>query len=428
MEIINKIKTLLLKLKKTGFTHIFSSSVVNKIISLASGVILVRILTKSEYGTYVAANNVLGFFLMFTGFGATAGLLQMCCEANNKRKLMSMYAFGSKVGLIFNVFLSIAVLGVALGVELPIPGANMCLVLMSFCPLVQLYPELQKIYLRANKENKKYSYANIFQTIITFSFACVLSLKFRAYGLIISQYISAVVAALFSIKYLGVPVGINYNLPIEKKTKKKFFEISGISMINVGVSQLMYLLDIFVLGLVVGESDIIASYKVATTIPTALNFIPASIVVYIYPYFVEHRKDKTWLFKNYRRVILGLGGFNLITTMVLFAFAPFVISLIFGKQYLEAVLPFRILCVSYFISGTFRNISGNLLVTQRKLKFNLFESVFSSGLNTLLNFLLISRFHSVGAAMATLLTMSVSAIISTIYLIIIFNKVGKIKK
>ena len=204
-----------------------------------------------------------------------------------------------------------------------------------------------------------------------------------------------------------------------------FFEISGISMVNVGVSQLMYLLDIFVLGLVVGESDIIASYKVATTIPTALNFIPAAIVVYIYPYFVEHRNDKTWLFKNYRRVILGLGAFNLITTIVLFVFAPFFISLIFGKQYLEAVLPFRILCVSYFISGTFRNIAGNLLVTQRKLKFNLFESVFSSGLNTLLNFLLISRFHSVGAAIATLLTMSISAIISTIYLIITFKKVGE---
>ena len=232
-------------------------------------------------------------------------------------------------------------------------------------------------------------------------------------------------AALFSMKCLGVPVGINYNLPIEKKTKKMFFEISGISMVNVGVSQLMYLLDIFVLGLVVGESDIIASYKVATTIPTALNFIPAAIVVYIYPYFVEHRNDKTWLFKNYRRVILGLGAFNLITTIVLFVFAPFFISLIFGKQYLEAVLPFRILCVSYFISGTFRNIAGNLLVTQRKLKFNLFESVFSSGLNTLLNFLLISRFHSVGAAIATLLTMSISAIISTIYLIITFKKVGE---
>lgn len=423
MVIRDRIKSNIKKLKNSGFIHIFSSSVINKIISLGSGIILVRILTRTEYGTYVSANNILGFFLLFTGFGATSGLLQMCCEMNNEKKLRNMYIYGSRVGLLFNVFLSISVLCVALFVELPISGANSCLLLMSFLPLAQLYPELQKIYLRANKENKKYSYANTFQSFVTFILACGLSLKFRAYGLVISHYISAVITAIFLINCLKVPL-VNHVEPVDRGTKKAFFEISGISMLNVGVSQIMYLLDIFVLGLVVGESDAIASYKVATTIPTALFFIPAAIIVYIYPYFVEHRNDRVWLFKNYRRVIIGLGTFNFIVTTILFIFAPFFISLIFGRQYIDAVLPFRILCVSYFISGTFRYIAGNILVTQRRLKFNLLESVFSSGLNTLLNFLLIDRFYSVGAAMATLFTMIISSIISTIYLIKIFRRIG----
>ena len=38
------------KLFSTGFFHIFGSNVINKILSFASGILLVRILTKSEYG------------------------------------------------------------------------------------------------------------------------------------------------------------------------------------------------------------------------------------------------------------------------------------------------------------------------------------------------------------------------------------------
>lgn len=49
------------KLFKTGFFHIFGSSVINKIVTFASGIILVRILSKEEYGVYTYAENLLSF-------------------------------------------------------------------------------------------------------------------------------------------------------------------------------------------------------------------------------------------------------------------------------------------------------------------------------------------------------------------------------
>ena len=161
----------------------------------------------------------------------------------------------------------------------------------------------------------------------------------------------------------------------------------------------------------------IASYKVATTIPTALTFIPLSVITYAYPYFARNRDNRAWMTTNYRHLVLAMGGVNFVIAGGLILIAPWLIGLVFGRVYLDAVLPFQILCASYIFSGTFRIVSGNLLVTQRKLKFNLFMAVFSSAMNTVLNVFMIRVWSSVGAALATFVTALITSILSTAYLI-----------
>ena len=187
----------------------------------------------------------------------------------------------------------------------------------------------------------------------------------------------------------------------------------------------MYLLDIFVLGYVVVDSGVIASYKIATNIPTALQFIPQAIMVFLYPYFARNKDNREWLLKNYKRLILSFGLFNLAVSFMMFVFAKPIIFIFFGEQYLDALVPFRILSCSYFFSATFRSIAGNLLITQRKLKFNLFVSVFASAMNTILNIFMIRAWESNGAALATLITIFVSGLISTCYLIYVFKSKKK---
>ena len=138
---------------------------------------------------------------------------------------------------------------------------------------------------------------------------------------------------------------------------------------------------------------------------------------------VRNKDNKQWVTRNFERVIVFLGLFNVIIALGMFVFAPFIISLVFGEQYLDAVGPFRILCISYVFSGTFRTISGNLLVTQRKLKFNLFVSIVSSGLNTALNYFMIKSYGSEGAAWATLITAVFCAILCTSYLMYTFIRI-----
>ena len=132
--------------------------------------------------------------------------------------------------------------------------------------------------------------------------------------------------------------------------------ICAICVLNNGLSELMYLLDVFILGLTVPDETVIASYKVATTIPTALVFIPQSIIIYVYPYFARNRENRDWLIANYRRLVLSMGVLNLLVGGGLFLVAPWFVTLVFGERYLDAVLPFQILCASYIFSELYPEI------------------------------------------------------------------------
>ena len=78
------IKRITSKLGCTGFFHVFGSTAINKIISFASGIVLVRLISKSEYGIFSYANNLLNFFMIACGLGAASGILQMCSEQRDE--------------------------------------------------------------------------------------------------------------------------------------------------------------------------------------------------------------------------------------------------------------------------------------------------------------------------------------------------------
>lgn len=98
----------------------------------------------------------------------------------------------------------------------------------------------------------------------------------------------------------------------------------------------------------------------------------------------------------------------------------------YGNHYLDSVIPFRILVINYFFSGTFRSIAGNLLVTQRKLEFNTFVAIISGILNIVADIVLIFRFGAVGAAYATLIIVILCSSLNVGYLLITF--INKCKK
>ena len=408
------------KLFSTGFFHIFSSSVINKILTFLSNIIVVRLISKLDYGVFVYADNIVSMILIATGMGLVSGTFQLCSEKKDEEK-DEIFKYGSAIGIKFNIILSIILVFISQFASMKFDSAGEYLLLLSINPILLIIFDFQQIYFRSKMENKKYAMISSLNTFLVVMGAIVGVILASVNGMIIGRNTAYLVTIIFVFYKLNVPIRLSRG-HISKEDKKALFKISIISMLNNGMSQLLYLLDIFLLGLILADESVIASYKVATVIPTAMAFIPSAIVTYIYPYFAANKDNKKWCLKNYYKLIKYFGGVNLVLTIVMIIFAELIVIFVYGAKYVDSALCFRILAISYFFSGTFRMISGNLLVTQRRLGFNLMVNIVSGSLNIVGNIILIPTLESLGAAITTLMVVVVSSMLSTIYYIYILKR------
>ena len=416
----SRIRALVKKLINGGFAHLFGSSVINKILSFMSSVILVRLIPKTDYGVFSNADNILGIFCLLEGAGMVTAFLQFGCTSGGKKK-ENIWSFTFYFSLIFQVVLCIVIVITALFANFSMKGTGHLLLLMAFLPIPRLIRDMQQVYLRTEMKNKDYAYSNTFSTAITVILSCVLSFFFLEKGLIVANYIAAISTIIFIMVKSGVKFPTITHV-LDRKEKRKILKFSAVCVINNSTSSIMYLLDTFVLGIVVASSTVTASYKVASKIPTALAFIPVCVLTYIYPYFAKHKDDGKWCLRNFKRVLLFLGTFNIIVVGTLIAVAPVVLNVVFGSQYMDALVPFRLLCLNYIIQSTFGTVSGQLLVSQEKLKFNTFTGFASSIMNTIMNLWLIPLYSSIGAAVATVSVTTVISLSKAGYLYMILRK------
>ena len=402
------------RLRVSGFFHIFFSNILNMAIAFVTGIILVRVLSKSDYGIYSYANNVFSIFIIFNGLGATSAALQLCSETDDKAKRDALSNFGYLFGAKFSFLLCLIILFVAAFIPLPVDGSSQLLGFLFLLPLFIFLNEMQKVVLRSELRNSQYAYSNIVATFFILVGTVAGAFLWSTTGLIIGRYL----AVLMSIIVVAV---VFHSLPRRKAQKasrdekKPFRRIALVSSLNNGLGELTYLIGTFIVGIALSTSEAVAVYQVATMIPIALNFIPLSIVVFIYPYFARNKENHLWVWKNYKRVMAVTMIICIALSLFCIIGASLIIKIVFGAQYLEAVPPFRILMAGFALASSLRLISGNLLVTQRKLLFNSVVAGGSILLLVALNIILVPKYGIVGASVAQATMLVLSGCASTVY-------------
>lgn len=415
------IKNKIRKAVNTGFFHIFSSSVLRNILSFISGIVLVRIIPKAIYGTYSYANNVVSYFMLFSGLGIASATFQVCCEKRKDGNIpQELFNYGVSWGYSINVLLSLLIVVYSFVFTGNVSGAEEYLVFLSFLPVVNILYELLTLYYRSKSDNKRYAIINIISATLTFLLSIIGSLMFGVWGMIISNYLTPILTFVVA----RIRFGYNYNFKfrIDKKMEIDIWKLAITSMAANAVSGIMYMIDISMVGMFLKDGSQVASYKIAATIPSALYFLTSTIVTYIYPYFAEHKDDIEWTKYRAKQTLAGCSILFGIICFALFVFSYPIITIVFGNQYADAVPVFKILIIAFFFQSTFRGICGNLLVTQRKVKFNLFESVLTGIVNIIGDYILIQKYGAVGVSLSTLIVMVFSGTLATSYYFFVLNK------
>ena len=402
---------------KNGFFHIFSANVINKIIQFGISVVIVRLITKEAFGQWSYANNILNFFLLVDGLGVSSGLLQFASASRSEEERLSYLKYALLIGIAFNSILAIAVLFFCYFFELPVDGSTEILRMLSLTPLITIFFGILQIYLRAKLRNKEFSFVTVVNTITFFVGVLIGGYFFQVTGIVWGRYLAYIVSTVVAIWFLKDYYRSFFRVGIpSKENRKQFLEFSVVCMLSNSISQALYLMDTFLIGIMIHSDLVIASYKTATLIPFALNFIPSSVMTFAYPYFARYKDDKSLIKNYYLKMQRYLFLLNSLISALLIFFTPLVIKILFGSSYLDAVIPFRILSFGYLIAGTFRIPSGNVIASLGKVQVNFYNAVISGGANIVLDIILIKYYGSVGAAIATVLVFIISSIVSVWYL------------
>lgn len=398
-------------LLSTGFFNIVGSSVLNRIITFLSGMILVRVLSKEDYGAYSYALTLVNYFILFNGLGTSSCVVQLCVEQKEDDRAEYVYRIANTIGILWDIVLACVIAFVALFVKLSVEGANIALLCLAPLPLCSLLVEFQQQRLRSEFKTREYAWATNINSAVLVAFSVLGAFIGSTTGLSLARSL-AMVASVIVVFFL---FRTRVYLRSPKAPRALIADIVKMSLtvcVTNAVSQALILIGTSFVGSQLQSAELTATYSTATAIPFALAFLPSMITVYAMPYFVEHASDRRWVLRSLALCTLAAMVISSLVAMFCIFSADWLIPFVFGDQYIDAIPSFRILIVAFAIAAPFRTVSGNVLASHRRYVFNLFSGLVSLVTCSVVTWLTLPSMGIEGAAIGYLAAMVVGSIVS----------------
>lgn len=176
-------------------------------------------------------------------------------------------------------------------------------------------------------------------------------------------------------------------------------------------------LDTVMLGFMKTDEDV-GYYSAAVKIKIILVSIVTSLGTVLLPrcsYYVEHQ-----LFEEFQKICAKALNFVFILAtplMVYFIlFAKEGIYFLSGSSYEKSILPMQIIMPTLLFIGISNILGMQILVPLGKEKIVLYSEIIGAMVNLIVNFILIPKYASIGAAIGTVLAEAIVFIVQYIYL------------
>lgn len=397
----------------------------NKIISFASGVILVRVLSKADYGAYSYALNIINYFVLFNGLGASSCVVQLCIERGEGGGAAELvYRAASSIGMLWDVVLTVILVVAALFLPLPVEGAGGLLLFLAPLPILSLIVDLQQQRLRSMFMNREYALTTNINTLSLAAFSVGGALLGASAGLSLGRSFAMVFSSL--VARLAFKVRVHVRPPrIGRLAVADILKMSVTVCLTNAVSQLLILVGTTLVGSLTGDQSAVAGYAAATTIPFALMFLPSMVMTYVTPYFIQHACDRTWVLRRWGLCTAGVGLVAIVVAAACIVGAGWIVPTVFGMQYVSSVPSFQILMAAFVIGSVLRSVSGNVLASHRKYVFNLVSSGISLAAALASTFAFVPMCGMLGAAFGYLLAMVLGSVVNVTGVLVFAGKPSK---
>lgn len=414
-KLLREITLVLNKIMNVGFLHLLSSNILLQFAGFGGQVFLTRFLSAEDIGRIRVLQSFLGIILIIATLGINTAILRYCSENIEQEKKQKLFNVGIKINLIISI---VVVTMVYILSEFKVfseeSTINTAMQVYIFQLPFLVISGVVINYLQAQKKiktiSKIQSLSKILVILVSSIFACIFGFMGYVVGIMVSN------ACTFA---LIVPL-IKDELKkfrssqITKSEVRQLLNIGRFAFLANLLSQFVLSLNIIMANYLIGDKEQIGYYSIAQLIITTLMMIPFTLNQIMVPYLSEQSNniDKLiGILKVYQKRM------RIITTVVAFLAyftIPILIPIVFGKQYNESIVDFKILLLG-LIFWSLYSPKGVTLLSIGRIDLNFYTSLWSFGTNIILNFIMIKQYGMTGAAIANSVTYFITYFINNFY-------------
>lgn len=372
-----------------------------------------RILLAEGTGKVSFATSIISYFAMFAQLGIPTYGIRACAQVRNDKKKLSKTA---QEIFIINIIMSILAYIVFFIALCNVPRLKDEKTLLIIVSATIFFNAIGMEWLY--KALEQYTYITIRSVIFKFiALIAMFLLIHQQSDYIIYGAISIFASSASNIfnffnvhKYISLrPVG-EYNFKQRLKAVSVFFALSCAATIYVN-------LDTVMLGFMKTNVDV-GYYNAAVKIKTILVSIVTSLGTVLLPrasYYVEHGLKEDF----YRITKKAINFVFLVATPLMLYFMFFAKEGIFflsGNTYGGAIVPMQIIMPTLFFIGLTNIMGMQILVPLGKENIVLYSEIVGAVVDLAINYILIPKYASAGAAIGTLVAEIAVWIVQYIYL------------
>ena len=404
-------------LHKKGFFHIIAGSTLAKIAGFVSVFFLPRFLSKADYGLLTYVNNIQSYVMLFNGIGITQATLRFCAQKSDDEVKKGYFVTSLKVGIIADILLVVFTTVAYLVIPFPYEGAKFQLVISSCLPILYfLFTDIQ-LLLRATFQNQRYSVYNFTYSFLLMIFQIVFAVLWGVTGVMIGKYISMGLCVIMGYLLIrDLPMMKVKAVKLSWQETKTAIRFSVVMLTASATSTVMSYNETFIVGQLLKDKELLAEYRVAANILSISLFLLEALLVFILPYFIQHIRDKKWIWENYKKLFAINGVVMTVFHLGLFIFAKLYLYIFACPEYMGAAPLVRMFLIASWIQAVFRGISGNILAVTGEEKFNLKINIVFVVVHAVIDVAAVKMLGIYGAAIALIVVYLLSGLIMNLHL------------
>ncbi|WP_051052151.1 lipopolysaccharide biosynthesis protein [Paenibacillus sonchi] len=328
------------------------------IIMFVVTMILSRVLSPKDFGIVAVLTVFTNFFLVIGDMGIGAAIIQK--KDLSDRDISNIFFIMIILGLLFGIFF----VGITELIVLIYNDTVYRLIgrLLTFSVVFSIWNIIPQAVLQKEKKFKLIGLITIFSTLLSGAIAIISALSNVGYFSIVYQSIFYAML-LFNINLYYSKV--KFKLEFNAKPLNKIKEYSIYQMLFNLINYFARNLDSFLIGKTIGEAAL-GYYNMAyKLVLMPVQYLTNAVTPVLHPVLSDYQNNYSMIYKQFLkvvRVLALLGGF---ISIVCFSCATEIITVLYGSQWNESIVPFKIMSLSIGFqmimsaSGSIFQASGN---------------------------------------------------------------------